>query len=70
MNRVKISCTAQDIFGNGIKLLPCRICNDTTPHVEVDTVWGKRFQCEICGTDFEATDEEIYAKAKERRLRK
>ena len=35
------------------KVLECATCREMTNHVEVDTVSGKAFQCEICGTFFE-----------------
>ena len=30
--------------------LPCRGCMDITSHVIVDTIDGKKWSCEICGS--------------------
>ena len=35
----------------------CSTCGDFTNHVEVDTVAGKVWQCEICGTYWEEEQE-------------
>jgi ribosomal protein L37AE/L43A len=29
--------------------LYCQICGERTSHVEIDTIDGKMWQCEICG---------------------
>ena len=40
------------------KQLFCNICGECTSHVQVDTVEGSKWSCEICGSYYEEEEEQ------------